>query len=147
MNRLLSTTIAALIAAGASGVALAEKPVKDTSVTPATPTTATDTTADDSYNHGDAVSQAAKDAQMDRTAPPASPPGQAVREVAQTQGDFMQFDADKNGTLSREELAAETDLTTNFGTLDTDGDGILSRTEFNGSLELGDADDDMEDEE
>lgn len=145
MNRLLSTTIAALIAAGASGAALADKPVKDTSVTPATPVTATDTTADDAYNHGQAVSQAAKEAQTDRTSPPETPPGHAVREVAQTQGDFMQLDADKNGTLSRAELSAETELTTNFGTLDTDGDGILSRTEFNGSLEL--ADEDMEEEE
>ena len=146
MNRLLSTTIAALIAAGASGAALADKPVKDTSVTPATPTTATDTTADDAYTHGDAVSQAAKEMQTDRTSPPETPPGHAVRELAQTQGDFMQFDADKNGTLSREELAAETELTTNFGTLDKDGDGILSRTEFNGSVELTDADDELEDE-
>ena len=146
MNRLLSTTIAALIAAGASGAALADKPVKDQSVTPATPTTATEPAPTDTYNHGQAVSQAAQEAQMDRTSPPSNPPGEAVREVAHTQRDFMQFDADKNGTLSREELASETELTTNFGTLDADGDGILSRTEFNSSLELAD-EDDLEEEE
>ena len=146
MNRLLSTTIAALIAAGASGAALADKPVKDQSVTPATSTTATDTTADDAYVHGQAVSQAAQE-QQQLDPKPALPPGEAVREVAHTQRDFMQFDADKNGTLSRAELNADTELTTHFGTLDEDGDGILSRAEFNGHLELGQSDDDMEDEE
>ena len=146
MKRLLTTTIAALIAAGASGVVLAEKPVKDLSVTPATSTTATDTTADDAYIHGQEVSQAAQ-AQQQLDPKPDLPPGHAVREVAHTQRDFMQFDADKNGTLSRVELNADTVLTTNFGTLDENGDGLLARAEFNGHLELGQTDDDLEDEE
>lgn len=146
MKRLLSTTIAALIAAGASGIALADKPVKDQSVTPATSTTATDTTTDDAYIHGQEVSQAAR-AQQQLDPKSDLPPGHAVREVAHTQRDYMQLDADKDGTLSRVELNTDTELTTNFGTLDENGDGLLSRAEFNGHLELGQADDDLEDEE
>lgn len=146
MNRVLSTTIAALFAAGVSGAALAEKPVQDQSVNPAsasTTATQTPTQTDETYNHGQAVSQAAQDAreQTDQNR------GELVREAAHTQRDFMKFDADKNGTLSTAELAADTELTTNFATLDENGDGILSRAEFDGHLQLGDTDDTVEDEE
>jgi hypothetical protein len=144
MNRVLSTTIAALFAAGASGVALAEKPVQDQSVNPASAsTTATDTTTDDTYTHGETVRQAAQDArtQTDQNR------GELVREAAHTQRDFMKFDTDNNGSLSTAELSADTELTSNFSTLDENGDGILSRAEFDGHLQLGDTDDTVEDEE
>lgn len=144
MNRILSTSIAALFAAGVSGAALAEKPVQDQSVNPASAsTTATDTTADDTYNHGQAVNQAAQDARLQTE----QNRGELVREAAHTQRDFMKFDADKNGTLSTAELASDTELTANFSTLDENGDGILSRAEFDGHLQLGDAEDTVEDEE
>ena len=142
MNRILSTTIAALIAAGASGAALADKPAQDQSVTPASPTpTATQTPpTDQAYNHGNAVCQAAEAARAQDEVNR----GALVREAAHTQRDFMQFDADQNGTLSSAELAGDADLTSNFSALDKDGDGIISRTEFDGHLAL-DTDDGDED--
>lgn len=145
MNRVLSTSIAALFAAGVSGAALAEKPVQDQSVNPASAsTTATDTTPqDDTYTHGQAVQQAAQDARTQTE----QNRGELVSEAAHTQRDFMKFDADKNGTLSTAELAADTELTANFSTLDENGDGILSRAEFDGHLQLGDTDETVEDEE
>jgi hypothetical protein len=146
MNRVLSTTIAALFAAGVSGAALAEKPVQDQSVNPASaPTTATQTPpADDTYTHGQTVREAAQAArtQTDQNR------GAMVSQAAHTQRDFMQFDTDKNGSLSSAELASDSELTANFSTLDENGDGMLSRSEFDGHLQLGQSDDDtVEDEE
>ena len=56
--------------------------------------------------------------------------GETVRETAQQQGDFMQFDADKDGMLSQAELSGDADLTARFGALDTNSDGKLTRDEF-----------------
>jgi hypothetical protein len=150
MKRVLTTTIAALLAAGASSVAFAQttSPTPSTPTTqptPATPPTDTSTTAQD--NHGSTVREAA---QHDTTGKPSTPPGQDVRETAHLQRDFMKLDADKNGSLSQTELSSDVELTGNFSTLDENGDGILSRDEFNGHLDLDadtDIDDTVEDEE
>lgn len=141
MNRILTTSIAALLA-GATGLAFAESPKSNpasqtdpAATTTQTPPTDTDTTANDPYVHGQAVREQAQSGEG----------GQATAEVAHTQRDFMKFDSDKNGTLSRAELTNDTLLTAEFGTLDEDGDGILSRSEFNASVDLDDEDADVDD--
>jgi hypothetical protein len=142
MNRILSLSIAALLS-GATGLAFAESPKANpasqnnpaSTTTTTTPPTDTDTTANDPYVHGQAVREQAQSGEG----------GQATAEVAHTQRDFMKFDSDKNGTLSRAELTNDTLLTAEFGTLDEDGDGILSRSEFNASVDLDDEDADVDD--
>jgi len=44
--------------------------------------------------------------------------------------DFVTVDKDSNGSLSKEEVKAVTDLTGQFDTLDADHDRVLSRAEF-----------------
>lgn len=109
-----------------------------------TATTETTTTDTDTYRHGEAVRETAM---RDATGKPISPPGETVSQVARTQGDFMQLDSDRDGSLSADELSADADLNARVDTIDTDGDGIISRTEFNTSLASGDdAEEDFEDE-
>lgn len=119
--------------------AFAEDPAK---VQTQSTTSTTETATDDTYVHGQAVRETAM---RDATGKPISPPGEEVSQVARTQGDFMQLDTDRDGSLSSEELSASADL--DATALDSDGDGLISRTEFNASLASGDdAEEDFEDE-
>lgn len=119
--------------------AFAEDPAK---VQAQSTTSTTETATDDTYVHGQAVRETAM---RDATGKPISPPGEEVSQVARTQGDFMQLDTDRDGSLSSEELSASADL--DATALDSDGDGLISRTEFNASLASGDdAEEDFEDE-
>ena len=104
--------------------------------------TTTSTTADDGYVHGETVREAA---QRDATGQPLSPPGATVSQTARTQGEFMQLDTDKDGTLSADELSADAELNARIDELDADGDGVISRTEYNTSLaNVDDMDDDFD---
>ena len=141
MKKVLSTTIAALFAVGLSGAALAEKPVQDQSVTPASDTTTATDTQTDPINHGQTVREAAQNQDQ-------LPADTTVSDVAHLNRDFKKFDADKSGSLSLAELNSDAELSANFSTLDENGDGMLSDAEFNGHLQLGQSDDDVvEDEE
>lgn len=44
--------------------------------------------------------------------------------------DFADYDRDRDGRLSRVEIAQDGELSTNFSRLDADGDGYLSREEL-----------------
>lgn len=88
------------------------------------------TTQSESATHGPAVSGFARGQADVRTTPPASPPGHSVSQVARSQGNWMQLDADGDGTLSDAEIAADAQLAADLDTYDSDGDGQLTRAEF-----------------
>lgn len=128
------TSIAAALGAGMLALSLGA--VAQDQIPPTAPPT-----------HGETVREAA---QRDALGKPMDPPGQTVRDTAHLQGDFMQLDADRNGTISRAELQSDVDLVTHFGTLDADGNGELSRVEFNSQTSLvsePDEEEEVEDEE
>jgi Ca2+-binding EF-hand superfamily protein len=47
---------------------------------------------------------------------------------------FDQFDADRDGNISQSEARANATLAQNFSAADTDGDGKLSKEEFNAAF-------------
>lgn len=50
--------------------------------------------------------------------------------IAQIDDAFRMTDSDRNGVISRQEAAIWTGLSRNFDQADTNGDGVISRAEF-----------------
>ena len=131
-----------------------------TETTSAVTTQADDTLVDGDVapTHGETVSEYARSqAEARDGTPPDSPPGHSISHVARSQGDWKQLDVDADGTLSDTEIAADTDLAAQLDAYDGDGDGTLTRAEYdayvlagaNGELEAstdidGDVDGDLE---
>jgi len=136
MNKQKSTILVGAVVLGLSGAAFAGEEGQKTAAQTAQPTEQTDVTTQST--HGDTVSSFAREQARQRQdadmAPPESPPGAAVSQVAQGQRDWSRLDTDGDGILSDLELQADADLVANLDTYDTDGDGSLSRAEFDASL-------------
>ncbi|HET9483541.1 MAG TPA: hypothetical protein VFO79_06260, partial [Xanthomonadales bacterium] len=60
----------------------------------------------------------------------AGPARRSASELARTLGDFSRLDADRSGGLLLSELDPDSDLGFNFWTYDVDGDGVVSRAEY-----------------
>ena len=71
-------------------------------------------------NHGQAVSQVARETRD----------GQAVSTMAHSIRDFKRLDADKDGFLTKVDIATNAELTAQFGDWDDDKDTKLSQAEF-----------------
>lgn len=67
-----------------------------------------------------------------RTPPPPKPPQPVAADKRDSSlASFDQLDADKNGKLSKSELGADEAVGLEFSKIDRDGDGTISRDEWN----------------
>ena len=135
MNKQKTTVLVGALVLGLSGAAFAGE---EGQKTPTTAQSSQQTEVEAQSTHGDTVSSYAQDQAQQRQdsdmAPPESPPGSSISQVAQGQRDWTRLDSDGDGSLNELELQADTELAANLDTYDTDGDGSLSRAEFDSYL-------------